>query len=111
MENYLINVNNPIDSPYSDILHIILNLLGTIAIALPGYVAGRLSVRSGTKNGIVLMLLCTTASLFILHHDILNSSKVIFSMALYLSNLMIPVTMGGLGGAVGKYHKEMRKRI
>ncbi len=111
LKNYLIDIGNPIDSPYKDVLHIILSLLGTITIALPGYVAGRLSVRSGTKNGILLMLLCTTASLLILYHEILKSSEVIFSVAFYLSNLMIPVTMGGLGGTLGKYHNEMIKRI
>ena len=111
LKNYLIDIGNPIDSPYKDILHIILNILGTITIALPGYVAGRPSVRSGTKKGILLMLLCTTATLWIIHHKTLHSSEVIFSIAIYLSNLMIPVTMGGLSGTVGKYHKEMRKRI
>lgn len=111
LQNYLIDLSNPIDSPYKDILQVILNILGTITIALPGYVAGRLSDRSGTKNGILLMLLCTTASLWIIHHKTLYSTEVVFSIAIYLSNLMIPVTMGGLSGAVGKYHKEMRKRI
>ena len=111
LKNYLIDIGNPIDSPYKDILHIILNLLGTITIALPGYVTGRLSVSSGTKNSILVMLLCTTATLWIIHHKTLQSSEVLYSIAIYLSNLMIPVTMGGLSGTVGKYHKEMRKRI
>jgi hypothetical protein len=86
LKNYLIDIGNPIDSPYKDILHIIRSILGTITIALPGYVAGRLSVRSGTINGILVMLLCTTASLLILYHEILKSSDVIFSLAFYLSN-------------------------
>ena len=111
LKNYLIDIDNPIDSPYKDMLHIILSLLGTITIAVPGYVAGRLSVHSGTKNGILLMLFCTTATLWIIHHKTLQSSEVIFSIAIFLSNLMIPVTVGGLSGTVGKYHKEMRKRI
>jgi hypothetical protein len=111
LKNYLIDIGNPIDSPYKDILHIILNLLGTITIALPGYVAGRLSVQSGTKNGILLMLICTIASFWIIYHKTFQSSEVIFSIAIILSNLMIPVTVGGLSGTVGKYHKEMRMRI
>ena len=111
LKNYLIKDFKPIDSPYFEILNFILQILATVSIALPGYVAGRLSIRSGTINGILLMFVCTNASFFIFHFNSLSSSKVFFNIVIYFSVLLLPVTVGALSGAAGQYHRDMRNRL
>ncbi len=111
LKDSLVKDYRPIDSPYFEILSFIIQIFATIAIALPGYVTGWLSVRSGTINGFLLMLVCTTVSFLILYSDGLVSSKIFFNLGIYFSALLVPITIGALGGAAGQYHKELRKRL
>ncbi len=100
-----------IDSPYFELLSLVSNALATMMIALSAYITGRLSVSSGVKNGAILLLLCSTASFFILIFNSLNPSKVFFNVCIYFTSMLLPAAVGALGGAAGQYHRELKKEL
>ena len=96
-------------------LLIISTIVSVLIIILPGYITGWFSKQNSTFNGFILILICASIKFFAsdIHWEQFHYSLSVFVSFLrpWFESLILPVSVGAMCGAAGKYHAKLKKGL
>jgi hypothetical protein len=91
------------------------NIISTLLLVVPGFLAGWFSNGKGMINGIFVVALCYIASFFVfsINYEIfsLNFNPLFHLLLPLLQALIMPVTVGSVSGAAGQFYKNKRANL
>ena len=84
------------------------NVISTLLLVAPGFLAGWFSNQKGTINGIFVMSVCFIIEFFAISINRVNLSFDFYLLFMLLQQLIMPVTVGAVSGAAGQFQMNRR---
>ena len=87
------------------------NIISTLLLVTPGFLAGWFSKQTGIINGIFVISICFIAKFFAFSVNLVNLTFDFYLFFMLLQQLIMPVTIGAVSGAAGQFQMNRRASL
>jgi hypothetical protein len=94
-------------------LLIISDIIATLLLVMPGFMAGWFSAQKGFINGIFVIFICIIVKFFALSFSMnnVNLSYDFYLLFILIQQLVMPVTVSAVSGSAGQYHRNKKSGL
>jgi hypothetical protein len=87
------------------------DIISTLILVVPGFLAGWFSTGKGIINGIFVVALCCIATFFLFSLNYAIFHVDLYLLFLLIQTLIMPVTVGAISGAAGQFQKNKKTHL